>query len=66
MNKTNLFKWLYLLFGCISLYGVYVYFTTRVPTTMLLVVVPFITCWICRVMYLKSLSEDQDKKSRKR
>ena len=53
---TNLFKYLYLICGCLGLAGAYFYFTQK--SSILFVVVPFIACLIFRMLYLKNAAQD--------
>ncbi|MGE4353013.1 MAG: hypothetical protein AB7D36_02875 [Oscillospiraceae bacterium] len=57
---TNLYKYLWLICGCIGLYGAYTYFMHK--EGILLVAVSFIACIVFRLLYVKSRLKDQEKR----
>ena len=60
---TNTYKYLWLLCGCIGLIGAVHYFMTS--TGILFVAIPFIACLIFRMLYVKSASEENDRRRKK-
>ena len=57
---TKLYKYLWLLFGLLGLYGAYTYFMTR--GSILLVAISFVACIIFRMLYVRSRLADQEKR----
>ena len=56
---TNLFKYLYLICGCIGLYGAWQYLFKS--QGIAIVFIGFILCVIFRMLYIRGLVQDQEK-----
>ena len=55
---TNLFKYLFLICGCIGLFGAWQYFTTKQGIGI--VAIGFVLCIVFRMLYLRGLVQDQE------
>lgn len=60
---TNLFKYLYLICGCIALVGAWLYFTRS--QGILIVVIGFALCIIFRMLYIRGLVQDKQSEKAK-